>query len=83
MARFQVKPLIEGFLPSHPIDGKILAEADENGNWSAWTADQFTFRLIQEGAIERVEKDEAAPESEALNTVGTEEQKLSDETDEV
>ena len=40
----------------HPVDGPIAEQADDQGVWSMWTPDQFTFRLISDGAIERVEK---------------------------
>lgn len=41
---------------AHPIDGAIAQSPDENGVWSMWTPDQFTFRLIRDGAIERVDE---------------------------
>lgn len=39
---------------AHPIDGAMPAAPDENGVWAMWTADQFTFGLIRDGAIEPV-----------------------------
>lgn len=63
MARFQVKPMADGLRLSHPIDGPLQSAPDGNGNWSEWTADQFTFRLINDGAIARVEPDQKTPES--------------------
>ncbi len=44
---------------AHPIDGAMASAADDRGIWSIWTADQFTFGLIRDGAIERVP--DAAP----------------------
>jgi hypothetical protein len=46
---------------AHPIDGAMPATADEAGMWAMWTADQFTFGLIRDGAIERVPDAPPAP----------------------
>lgn len=46
---------------THP-GGAMPAEADAEGRWAFWPADQHTFRLIEEGAIERV-PDEPKPAS--------------------
>lgn len=48
----------------HPIDGPIADQADENGIWSLWTPDQFTIRLLQDGAIVCVAPDEAPKKPE-------------------
>jgi len=48
---------------AHPIDGAMPATADDAGMWAMWTADQFTFGLIRDGAIERVP--DAAPAAPA------------------
>lgn len=38
---------------THPA-GAMPAEPDAEGRWAFWPADQHTFRLIEDGAIERV-----------------------------
>lgn len=38
---------------THP-SGAMSAEPDEGGRWAFWPTDQHTFRLIEDGAIERV-----------------------------
>lgn len=48
----------------HPVDGPIAMSADDQGVWSLWTPDQFTFRLLRDGAIERVEDDAQAKKSD-------------------
>lgn len=45
---------------THP-GGAMPAEADAEGRWAFWPADQHTFRLIEEGAIERVPAAETKP----------------------
>jgi hypothetical protein len=52
--KWHVRPTRPGLNIAHPIDGQIAAEADDAGNWSFWTPDQFTFQLIRDGALERV-----------------------------
>ena len=38
---------------THP-SGAMPSEPDADGRWAFWPADQYTFRLIEEGAVERV-----------------------------
>lgn len=54
MAFIQVKPGAKGPRLSHPVGGPLLTEVDADGNWAHWPADQFTFQLLRDGAIERV-----------------------------
>lgn len=52
--KLHVRPVGPQPALAHPIDGPIASKADTDGNWSFWTADQFTFQLVRDGAIERV-----------------------------
>ena len=47
MAKIKVTPNRDD-LPPHPIDGKLRPEG------GMWTADQYTYRLIQSGDISEV-----------------------------
>ncbi len=38
----------------HPVDGQIASQPNEDGVWSFWLPDQFTFLLMRDGSIEEV-----------------------------
>lgn len=49
---------------THPA-GPMPAAADADGRWAFWPADQHTFRLIEDGAIERAPGDAQKPAAAA------------------
>lgn len=60
--RMAVEPVsADAAVPPHPIDGTMPAEG------ANWTADQYTFRLIEDGVIRRKpDEDVAGPEVQSV-----------------
>lgn len=70
MEKLHVRPTRPGLNLAHPIDGPIVDEPSEKGEYSFWTADQFTFALLRDKDIERVPA--AAPAADPSAPVGVE-----------